>query len=160
MHKEQQLQFEKIYGGNAGSLWVSDITKVQVDGVDKWKLGDDTYGTYAEAFKQIEECEERFENDFMTYLSTGIASTEEMRTIFDRMKAVLKRIVETMGFSLSPEMCRAFDTLLFSSHDELQTNDIPQSNELFQRDRRDHQGTISRCSRTDDACFGYIRWSR
>ena len=110
---EQLAPFVSLYGGKSGAMWSTDVQVVTVDGKEKYKLGDEIFDTTQEVRDRVSENEERFANDFMTYLATGKAPNEQVAGIFDRMKSVLKKLIEAMGFNLDPQVKKAFDDLLF-----------------------------------------------
>ncbi|HKM08750.1 MAG TPA: hypothetical protein VJ869_17465, partial [Sphaerochaeta sp.] len=105
--KEQLAEFTQHYGQGKEGVWIEDINQVG----DKFFIGDTEYATRDEAFAEIEVNEERFAEDFVTYFATGIAPTEGLAKVFERMKNVLKAMMEQYKWEIDPEVKAAFDSL-------------------------------------------------
>ena len=110
--KDQLQDFVDHYGDGKTAIWLDDIVK---DSEGKFELNGKTYETFAEAAKQVNKYEERFANDFVTYLRTGEAPTTALKNVFNRMKTVLKKLIGTYGYKLDPQTIRAFDQLFAES---------------------------------------------
>ena len=106
--KEQLAEFTKIYGKGKEAVWIEDINKVG----DVYEVNDELFKTFEEAKQLVEANEEAFADDFVVYLRTGEAPSQELKNIFRRMKAVLQRFVKEFGYRLDPEVKQAFDRLL------------------------------------------------
>lgn len=100
--------FAKRYGGTVGAMWVEDIK--QADG--KYIVGDQVFDNYDDAFALVSPNEEKFVDEFLQYLATGVAPTEEARSIFSQMKQFLKSIVDEYGDNFDPDVKADFDNML------------------------------------------------
>ncbi len=105
---EQLRSFAEAYKNPMGGMWQSDI-KAR-DG--KFYLGDQVFNTEEEAKAVAEKNEERFAEDFVSYLQTGVAPNTEMQGLFARMKEFLKNVYNAFKDQLTPETRKAFDDLL------------------------------------------------
>ncbi|MGE0076037.1 MAG: hypothetical protein AB7S52_12495, partial [Sphaerochaetaceae bacterium] len=106
--KEQLAGFTSYYGKGHDAVWLEDIDKVG----DQYVVNGKHFDTFDEAKRLVEANEEAFADDFVAYLRTGQAPTEDLRNIFRRMKAVLQRFVREFGYQLDPAVKQAFDRLL------------------------------------------------
>lgn len=100
--------FAKRYGGTVGAMWVEDIK--QANG--KYTVGDRVFDNYDDAFAFVSPNEEKFVDEFLQYLATGVAPTEEARSIFSQMKQFLKSIVDEYGDNFDPDVKADFDNML------------------------------------------------
>ncbi len=104
---DQLSSFAEAYGGSVGAMWLEDIREDN----GRYLIGEKSFETYAEAFNVIRENEERFADDFVSYLMDGVAPTEEMKGLFARMKEFLKSVYNQFKDRLSNETRKAFDKL-------------------------------------------------
>lgn len=111
---EQKEVFTKAYNGVSGAMWASDIQKEN----NQFKLGDNVYESFDEAFNQIVPNEERFADDFVAYVSTGVAASEELKSIFDKFKEFLTEFINVFRSRLSDSTIKAFDEILNSANRE------------------------------------------
>lgn len=120
--------FAEAYNGVAGEMWVSDIKKT-ADG--KYTLGSKIFDTYDEAFEQVRDFEERFADDAIEYFKKDIAPTPATRSIFQKLKEFIRKLLGTNQDKLSAKTVRAFQTVLNQARTATGARDT-QGSTLFQ----------------------------
>lgn len=135
-----QLNEFSSYYGKIGGTWLEDIVQVSKD---EFRLGDSVYSSREKAEKAAIKNEERFADDFVTYVLTNEAPTVTLKSIFQRIKNFLVDILNTLSDMISPELKEKFDVLFkkndITEHDlnSLMTNRNSLVNKvLFDKDNK------------------------
>lgn len=114
---DQLVEFNAAYGSLDGGVWIDDIT--EKDGT--FFLGGKQYATRDAALAQARHNEEMFADDFIEYLSTDHTSKSILREFFEKMKRLLRGIIDAFRNKLSDEVKEAFDNLFEKKGSEVVT---------------------------------------
>lgn len=110
MGEEDLARFNRAYFGSEDTGgWMEDIAD---NGDGTFSLGKKTFKTLTAAQNAARRNEERFVDDFMNYLRTHEAPNAEVRSVFDTLREVAARVVNSFRNVLSPEVVSAFDQIM------------------------------------------------
>lgn len=101
--------FTKHYG-KFGATWLSDVpSNKSKDG--KYHFGGVAYDTREEIIEIARKNEERFADDFVTYVATQKAPTSVLKSVFEKMKKFLGGLLSSNRKALDESLIKKFERL-------------------------------------------------
>lgn len=108
MTDEQLRNFNRAYFGSDAGAWSEDIIE-NADGT--FSLGGQTFDSRNAAENLARSNEERFVEDFQTYMRTNSAPSAAVESFFQKLRSILMTALQTYREILSPEVRDAFNEL-------------------------------------------------